>query len=124
MAGLSATELDGYMKTVPLVRFNTTIAIPESTVRNQLDRSRGHGFTVSLREITPDTAAVSAPVHDHTGEIVAALTISCPVDRFSPSLERACIVHVTRGAAEVSQALGFHSDHPAAVVYPNAVGAT
>ncbi len=123
MAGLSPRELDEYMKSVPLVRFNTTIPIPESTVRSLLDRTRGHGFTVSLREITPDTAAVSAPVHDRAGQVVAALTISCPVDRFSPSLERACIVHATRGAAEVSQALGYHSDHPAAIAPSDAAGA-
>lgn len=122
MAGLGAGELDEYMKSVPLVRYNSTIPIAESTVRSLLGRGRGHGFTVSLREITPDTAAVSAPVHDHAGEVVAALTISCPVDRFSPSLERACIVHVTNGAAEVSQALGFHPDHPAAIPRTSTTG--
>lgn len=113
MAGLSANELQDYFKSVPLVSFDRSVPISEATVRGQLDRSRGHGFTVSLREITADTAAVSAPVYDHTGEVIAALTISCPVDRFTPALERACIVHVTKGADEVSQAMGFSRDHAA-----------
>jgi len=43
-----------------------------------------------------------------TGGVVGALTISSPVDRFTPALERACISQVTRGAAEVSRTLGFN----------------
>jgi DNA-binding IclR family transcriptional regulator len=107
MSGLNAEELGGYLKSVPLVRFNSEVAVSESAIRSQLDRIRGQGFTVSMREITPDTAAVSAPIHDHTGAVVAALTISCPVDRFTSSLERACITQVTKGADDVSQTLGF-----------------
>lgn len=112
MSGLSDDELKEYFRSVPLVGFNSKAPISESTVVDQLDRLRGHGFAVSLREITPDTAAVSAPIHDHVGGVVAALTISCPVDRFTPALERACILQVTRGAAEVSRALGFNPKSP------------
>lgn len=109
MSGLDPEHLAEYLASVPLVSFDGKAPVSKATVIDQLDRLRGHGFSVSLREITSDTAAVSAPIHDHTGAVVAALTISCPVDRFTPALERACIVQITKGASEVSESLGFHA---------------
>jgi DNA-binding IclR family transcriptional regulator len=108
MSGLSPDQLEDYLSSIPLVGFSTNAPVSKSTLAEQLERIRGDGFAASFREITSDTAAVSAPIHDHTGEIVAALTISCPEDRFTPALERACILQVTKGAEEVSRALGFN----------------
>jgi len=68
---------------------------------------RRDGFARAVREMTPDTAAISAPVRDHAGEIIAALTISCPEDRFTPGLEQACIASCRRGARALSQLLGY-----------------
>jgi DNA-binding IclR family transcriptional regulator len=74
---------------------------------------RRFGHAVAFREITTDTAAVSAPIRDNTGEVVAALTISCPEDRFTRELKQACIKHVTKGARELSQDLGHKAARPA-----------
>lgn len=70
-----------------------------------LVRTQGH--YIAHGEITADTASVSAPVRDHTGEVIAALTISTPADRFSAGLEKACIECVHSGAGELSRLLGY-----------------
>jgi DNA-binding IclR family transcriptional regulator len=108
MAGLPPDQLDQYLASVPLVGFRTNTPVSKAELNKQLDRVRRDGYAVSFRGITSDTAAVAAPIRDHTGEVVACLTISCPEDRFTAALERACIAQVTRGAEEVSRAMGFN----------------
>jgi DNA-binding IclR family transcriptional regulator len=61
--------------------------------------------------MTPDTVAVSAPVRDHTGAVVAALTISAPSDRVTPGLQEACTRAVVDGAHQLSELLGFGATH-------------
>jgi DNA-binding IclR family transcriptional regulator len=68
-------------------------------------RSKGYAYVSS--ELSLDSWAVSAPVHDHTGAVVASLTISCPSDRFTPGHEAACIANVRDGAGELALLLGF-----------------
>jgi IclR family transcriptional regulator, KDG regulon repressor len=108
MAGLSPDQIDDYCRQVPLVGFRSDVAIDKPTLLRELIRTRRQGFTISFREITSDTAAVAAPIFDHTRAVVAALTISCPDDRFTPGLRQAKIAQVMRGAEEVSLALGFN----------------
>jgi IclR family transcriptional regulator, KDG regulon repressor len=112
MVGLSPDELEKYLESVPLVGFRTNTSVSKAELIKQLGRVRKDGFAVSFREITSDTAAVAAPIRDHAGETVASLTISCPDDRFTPALQRACITEITRGAEEVSRAMGFNSGPP------------
>jgi DNA-binding IclR family transcriptional regulator len=81
------TDIDRYMADVALVR--------------------SQGYFIAHGEITADTASVSAPVRDHTGVVIAALTISSPADRFSDGLEKACIESVQSGAEELSRLLGY-----------------
>ena len=73
----------------------------------EIEDVRRLGYSQARGEMTADTAAVSAPVFDHTGTVIAALTVSCPGDRFSPSLEGACVAAVLSGTTELSRLLGF-----------------
>lgn len=50
---------------------------------NQLHEIRKQGFATSYEEREPGAAAVSAPIFDRDGKIVAALSISGPVSRLT-----------------------------------------
>ena len=73
----------------------------------ELAEVRSQGYAYVSSELSLDSWAVSAPVRDHTGEVVASLTISAPSDRFTPGLEAACIVNVREGAGDLSLLLGY-----------------
>lgn len=49
-----------------------------------LTATRDHGYAVSIEEREPGAAAVAAPIFSRQGEILAALSVSGPVDRFTP----------------------------------------
>ena len=73
----------------------------------ELAEVRRKGYADVNGELSLDSWAVSAPVRDHTGEVVASLTISAPSDRFTPGLEAACVVNVLEGAGDLSLLLGY-----------------
>lgn len=105
LSGLSPDELEQYLQSYVLVAANNTIA--KEQLRKEVELVRHRGYAVAFREITSDTAAVSAPIRDHTGDVVAAMTISCPEERFTAELQQACIEQAKRAAETVSTALGF-----------------
>jgi DNA-binding IclR family transcriptional regulator len=65
------------------------------------------GYAVVSGTVNAQTAAVAAPVKAHSGATVAVLTISCPRERFTRSLERRCIAAVVDGAGALSRTLGY-----------------
>lgn len=107
LSGLSGQELDAYLAAVPLVGIANPQPVPKAQLVEQVEAARRDGYAVAFREITSDTAAVASPIRDHTGTVVAALTISCPEDRFTRQLRDTCIHHIMQGADELSHALGY-----------------
>src|SRR5262249_18718356 len=101
-----------YLQSSSLAVLASGASIPREKLLEEIDHVRRHGYAVAFREITSDTAAVSAPIRDHTGDVVAALTISCPEDRFTRALKQACIDHATKAADTLSQALGYRAVPP------------
>ena len=53
----------------------------------ELEAIRAQGHHVSFGEREPDAGAAAAPVLDHTGTAIAALTVSGPVERFREQVE-------------------------------------
>lgn len=64
-----------------------TIATP-GEFREELVRVRGRGCSYDIEEGVLELCCVAAPIRDHTGEVVAAMSFSVPAYRFEGSLER------------------------------------
>ncbi len=75
-------------------------------LKDELDRVRDRGYAYDREETVPNLSCVAAPIRDHTGEVVAAMSFSVPAYRFEQGEERyrVAIVEVARA---VSQDLGF-----------------
>lgn len=57
--------------------------VDKQEFRNQLRSVRDQGYAVSIEEREAGAAAVAAPIFTRSGELVAALSVSGPVDRFT-----------------------------------------
>lgn len=104
LSGLTDDELSTYLSSADLPPGLTSARLRKECCLTRVTRS-----AVARREITSDTAAASASIFDHHGHVVAALTITCPEDRFTPTLEADCIRTLTEGARRISFLLG-HQD--------------
>ena len=101
MSGLDDAEIEAYLAPVQ------NSQVQKSKLIAGIKAARRDGYAIVEGEVTSDTAAISAAVHDHVGEAMAAVTISMPQERSSPQMRARCIKEVMTGAAEISLALGF-----------------
>ncbi len=67
------------------------------------------GVAVESRESNPDVSCVAAPVRDRTGQVVAALSISVPMIRWSDERLAELEQLAVKGAADLSERLGHRS---------------
>jgi DNA-binding IclR family transcriptional regulator len=104
---LSHDELGEYFATLATNKGRAAKLLDIDRYMADVAMVRKVGHFMARGEITADTASVSAPVRDHTGAVIAALTVSAPADRFSAGLEKACIESVHSGAADLSRLLGY-----------------
>jgi len=77
----------------------TTLAALEK----ELDKVRRHGIAFDDEEAELGLKCVAAPIRDHDGEVVAALSVSAPADRHDPDW----VPLLKQAADAVSHALGY-----------------
>jgi IclR family transcriptional regulator, KDG regulon repressor len=79
--------------------------VSREELERQLEEIRKRGYAVSIEEREAGAAAVAAPVFDRSGQIIAALSVSGPVDRFTTESVQRFAKAVTESAAQLSKML-------------------
>ena len=85
---------------------NSTITDP-SMLRRQLDEIRARGVAFDNEEHEEGIRCVAAPVRDHRGLIVAAISVAGPSFRVTPERQQALAQPVSQAALAISQRLGY-----------------
>ncbi|MFH8629199.1 IclR family transcriptional regulator [Streptomyces lydicus] len=108
LAALPADELDTRIEEAGELAAMThdSITDPEA-LRSALATVRERGIAVEHRESNPDVSCVAAPVRDGTGRVVAALSISVPMIRWSEEHEAELAELAAKGASDLSVRLGY-----------------
>lgn len=88
-----------------------TVVDPER-LRGELDAVRRDGVSITLGERQPGAGSVAAPVFGFDGEVVGAISVCGPVDRFDPATCARYTPLARSAAAEISHALGWTPDPP------------
>ncbi|MFF1417681.1 IclR family transcriptional regulator [Streptomyces sp. NPDC058200] len=111
LASLPETELE-----VRIAEHEFTAMTPNSVtdpdvLRAELADIRERGTAAEHRESNPDVSCVAAPVRDSSGRVVAALSISVPMSRWSDEREAELAQLAAKGADALSVRLG-HRGRP------------
>jgi len=107
LAGMDDNQLKAYADRTGLPA-NTphTICCLEALLEDvRLTRSRG--YAVSVDDVIVGIAAVGAPVYDHTGSIIAAISLSGLSTRYGPDHVQELAHIVMRAAERFSRELGY-----------------
>ena len=82
-------------------------AADESEFGKELELVRANGFATDLEGNEPGICCVGAPVFDHSGRPIAALSVSTPTIRFDADRLAEFGAHVRACADEVSRGMGW-----------------
>jgi DNA-binding IclR family transcriptional regulator len=110
LASLPEAELNARIPDdADLVAMTSNSITDPGALRETLAQIRERGLAVENRESNPDVSCVAAPVRDRTGKVVAALSISVPMIRWSEDRRGELEQLAAKGAAELSERLGHRS---------------
>jgi DNA-binding IclR family transcriptional regulator len=108
LANLEESEVRRIIQAAGLPRFTENTITREELLLQELAKIRKQGFAYDLEEILPDLCCVAGPICNHTGQVIAAISMSIPAYRFrrSQAEYRDAIV---RTAKIISGRLGFYA---------------
>jgi DNA-binding IclR family transcriptional regulator len=113
LADFNDQELEAYALRTGLPKFTENTLSTLEQLRQDVRQTRSQGYVVSLEDVTPGIRAVGAPIRDHSGRIVAAISLSGLAARFGPEripeLARILVANTER----ISRQIGYREEsHP------------
>jgi len=88
--------------------FTPNTIVDRELLDAELEAVRRQGYAVSTGEWQKEASGIASPIFNPRREVIAALTISGPSQRFTDAKMREYIPVVTRAAQEVSRNLGYY----------------
>jgi len=73
----------------------------------ELAAVRQQGYGLALEELEEGLNAVAAPIYDHSGQVVAAVSAAGPAYRVTPEMLPHLSDRLVQVAGEISQLLGY-----------------
>jgi len=109
LASLEPADLDALLPVGVLPGMTPESITDPDRLRAELDRVRAQDVAVDDGESDSAVRCVGAPVRDHTGTVVAAMSVSAPIIRWTPAAHAEWIELVRTGAAALSTRLGYRT---------------
>jgi len=89
-----------------VAHMHNSITDPDK-LRCELETIRQEGYAVSTEELTEGTRSVAAPIKDHTGKVVSAVTVVGPIQRIKDNKISVLSKAVIEAGKEASERLGY-----------------
>jgi DNA-binding IclR family transcriptional regulator len=97
------------IRTLDFKPFTRNTITKAARLQDELARIRKIGYAIDNEELEEDLRCIGAPVFNHTGEVIAALSIAGPAYRVASGHLPPLIEAVQHAARQLSTALGFQS---------------
>ena len=105
LAAMQDSERRVLLGRLPLSRHTSTTITSTTALEREMAEIRRRGYSIDDGEFEATLACCAAAVFDHRGQPVAAISVSGPVERVSPQIERIGRL-VADTARAISQRLG------------------
>jgi DNA-binding IclR family transcriptional regulator len=106
LADLTWDEAEQILDSEPMARLTPTTIVDKTAMKKELATVAARGYAVDDEERNPHVVCVAAPISDHTGRTVAALSVSGPAFRMRENGVENIAHQVIARAAEVSARMG------------------
>lgn len=119
LAFLPDEERDALLDTIELKPITPHTITDRHTLEKVLREIREQGYIVTADDLDAGAHSIAAPIWDHRGRVVAAISVAGPSNRFTDDRIREYVKLVCQGAAQISRALGCRSPLPTAQLQMN-----
>jgi len=100
-------ELSRIINEIRLKPYTRNTITSKSKLIKELRETRKRGYALDQREYEEDVECIGAPIRDHLGNVIAALSISGPQRKINTSHEKLFIRQVMKAAALISSKMGY-----------------
>ncbi|UQU63462.1 IclR family transcriptional regulator [Couchioplanes caeruleus] len=107
LSGLDPVALDAVLAKGDLPGMTPDSITDPDLLREHLDRVRAEGLAVDSGESDGAMRCVAAAVRDHSGVVIAAMSVSAPIIRWTPQAHVEWADLVREGAATLSARMGY-----------------
>jgi DNA-binding IclR family transcriptional regulator len=105
--------INEYLNKMQIVPLTDKTIVEPTDIEKELLSVRRQGYASSLGERTPGLASLSAPVFDHNGLLLAALSLGIPELRFRDEQHsRHCLKALLECAGILSRTMGYSGLYP------------
>lgn len=106
LAYMTPDERCNMLESSGLVKLTPHTITSQRELEAQFEAAARDGYAFSIEELEEGLTAVAAPVRDHTGSVIAALSVSGPVYRFTQERMREVVSDVVAAAAAIGHRMG------------------
>jgi DNA-binding IclR family transcriptional regulator len=106
LAYLSSANLDKVL-VGELLKFTVNTITDPDKLRQELVQARERGYALAREELEDGLNAIAAPIYDHSGQAVAAVSISGPAYRVPPDMFSHLADRLVKVADRISRQLGY-----------------
>jgi DNA-binding IclR family transcriptional regulator len=92
---------------IGLTRLNDKTITTQDALRRELTQVRERGYATVIEELEVGLIAIGAPVYNHEGAVVAAVSVGGPSIRLTDTRRAQLVKLVKAAAARISERLGY-----------------
>lgn len=100
-----------YENTEKLEAITSSSITSMTQLLKELAEVRKSGIAFDNSESTPEVQCIAAPVYNHDGEMIAAMSVTVLTTRINSERRKELTKLICAGAAELSNRLGYNSDN-------------
>ena len=106
LAGLTEEQFDALDWPETLQQFTPNTITSLTMLKAELEEARGRGYTVDAEEHTIGVRCFAMPILNHSGQTIAALSVSFPTVRFTGERGRQALALLQEAVSAISRDLG------------------
>jgi DNA-binding IclR family transcriptional regulator len=107
LAFLPAKSLDQYLAKTELRRITSKTIHSQTALRAELKRTHERGYALDDEEALNGVRVLAAPIFDHSGGVVAAVSLGAPTSRLTKKRVGEFARYVIEAAESISASLGW-----------------
>ncbi|OGO68445.1 MAG: hypothetical protein A2Z37_13430 [Chloroflexi bacterium RBG_19FT_COMBO_62_14] len=109
LAFMSDEQTEAYLKRRAFPRFTAYSLTQPDQIRQDIHQTRRQGYTYSVEDVIESVAAVGAPIRDHTGQVIGAISIAGLLQHFDEDNRDGLIQAVREEAEAISINMGWEA---------------